>query len=134
MKKGSILPVERSVLLGPGWRWCPPARIQHTLVRGLAFGVYFMLLVGIPFLLILAAALSGDKHAIAGNPYCILKGFYAVGVCLVVFPGMYLSAIVVDTFKLGELPASVAFAPLGAMADAPAVGYAAPLVITSHQL
>jgi hypothetical protein len=80
------------------WKVVFPVRVRNIFLRGLVTGLFNVVVVTIPTLVVLAFILHGESRAIPGRHYCFLKGGFAVLICLFTFPVAYFSAIVRDTF------------------------------------
>jgi hypothetical protein len=101
-KKFNLYPIHKSVLLAPEWRYYWPVRVQGVIRRGAAFAVFFLIVIGVPYMIILAIALKWDDVAIEGKTYCVIKASYCGFLTLIMFPGMFFSAISSDKFEVEE--------------------------------
>ncbi len=86
------------MLDGREWKYYWPVRVQGVCKRGFAFGLYFTVILGIPYACLLAIVLHWNATPISGKGYCWLKGAYCGFASLVMFPGMFFSAISTDKF------------------------------------
>lgn len=101
-KKFNTHPIHKSVLERGIWWYYWPVRVQGVCKRGFAIGFYFDVLLGLPYLCLLAAVLGWDSTPIAGEAYCALKASYVAVCTIFIFPGMYFSAISSDKFESPE--------------------------------
>jgi hypothetical protein len=121
-KKFNLYPIHKSVLMAPEWRYYWPVRVQGIIKRGAAFAVFFLIVVGVPYMIILAIALGWDDVEVEGRSYCVIKACYCGFLTLIMFPGMFFSAISSDKFEAEEyvyLLEPQGAKALHAVADAP---------------
>ena len=101
-KKFNLHVIHKSVLEAPEWRYYWPVRVQGVCRRGFAFGFFFIVVLGLPYLCLLAAILRWDSVVISGKAYCAIKACYCAFCTIIMFPGMFFSAISSDKFEAPE--------------------------------
>jgi hypothetical protein len=98
VKKYHIPPVDEKLLDTGLWHYLFPVRIKGLCTRAFVFGLYFMVVVSVPVIIILALILKGNDTAFEPKGYCVFKACFAAFVDALVFPSTFVSAISTDKF------------------------------------